>query len=383
MILIKVEVNGFMYSYQYKGTVGSSILLSATTVLPSTTTTSSDTSNVPDTATSITINNINYQRISETILNQSYIQQYLNYLETTDICYQRKNLIGVFTNPQIANSFFFRYRNNTQYYNIFTSSSDIQKTLTNYLKTKEQSAQSGQTQQTVVQTTSQATTIQSNQPAQPIQQVQPAQPVQTTPTTQTVQSTQQSSEGSSTSSSSSTSKVVQQQQQSSFVQQSVVVPQVTQTSSTVRKSVAEVDPNCLCYDRERCLKCSHRFYLNNNQCIQVPAECQSYDQLTGTCLKCLPGFALNSGLCRLEDVAAYFIEGQCVSCFGNYRLVNKRCVYVPVTNVSSPEYIQAKNPLCFSWNGQRCVDCLPGTFLSSRGICELVDPFCSVFDYVQ
>jgi hypothetical protein len=55
---------------------------------------------------------------------------------------------------------------------------------------------------------------------------------------------------------------------------------------------AKVDPHCLCYDLNKCIKCAHRFYLNNNQCVQVPNECLSYDINTGVCLKCLAGFSL-------------------------------------------------------------------------------------------
>lgn len=35
-----------------------------------------------------------------------------------------------------------------------------------------------------------------------------------------------------------------------------------------------------------------------------------------------------------------------------------------------------------SWSNGNCQECLPGTYLSSRKICELIDPFCSIFDYV-
>jgi len=63
-------------------------------------------------------------------------------------------------------------------------------------------------------------------------------------------------------------------------------------------------------------------------------------------------------------------------------MVNKKCVYIPTTNPASPEYVKSKNPLCFTWNGGKCSECLSGTFQSSRGICELIDPFCEVFDYI-
>lgn len=155
-------------------------------------------------------------------------------------------------------------------------------------------------------------------------------------------------------------------------------------SSSQRISSAKVDANCLCYDMDKCLKCAHRFYLSNNQCIQVPKECLSYDTNTGVCVKCLPGYSLQqNGQCRLDDVIAYYYENQCFQCLGDYRLVNQRCVYAPTTDPSSPSFLQTKNPLCLSWDRGSCTECLPGTFLSTRNICELVDPLCLIFDYAQ
>ncbi len=104
------------------------------------------------------------------------------------------------------------------------------------------------------------------------------------------------------------------------------------------------------------MKCSHRYYLNNNQCIQIPMECFSYDISTGVCYTCVPGYQLNAGLCEPEESIAYYFYNQCVSCFGNYKMVNKRCVYSPpIFPVSSFQYIRTKNPLCFTWQGNNCV----------------------------
>ena len=146
-------------------------------------------------------------------------------------------------------------------------------------------------------------------------------------------------------------------------------------------TMVRVDPHCLCYNQDKCMKCAHRFYLQNNQCLQVPNECLSYDINTGACVKCLPGYSLSNGVCQLDDVTAYYYDGQCFQCLGDYRLVNRKCVYAPVTNPKSEQYLQTKNPLCLSWNKELCDECLPGTYLSSRKVCELVDPFCSLFDY--
>ncbi len=64
-------------------------------------------------------------------------------------------------------------------------------------------------------------------------------------------------------------------------------------------------------------------------------------------------------------------------------MVNKRCVYSPPYQPNSPNYIRQKNILCFGWEGMKCVECIPGAFLSKRGVCELIDPFCSLFDYIR
>lgn len=44
-------------------------------------------------------------------------------------------------------------------------------------------------------------------------------------------------------------------------------------------------------------------------------------------------------------------------------------------------YTYDKNPLCYSWQNGQCVQCLAGTFLTARKVCEVVDPFCLIFDY--
>lgn len=100
-------------------------------------------------------------------------------------------------------------------------------------------------------------------------------------------------------------------------------------------------------------------------------------------MSCIPGYSINNnGICQINEATAYYFQGQCISCQAGYTLINQKCVYTPVTNPSSTHYLQAKNPLCISWNNGTCVDCFPGTYQSPRKICELIDPFCAIFDYV-
>ena len=126
------------------------------------------------------------------------------------------------------------------------------------------------------------------------------------------------------------------------------------------------------------MKCAHRFYLNNNQCLPIPKECYSYDIVTGACISCAPGYQFQEGKCKSSEAMAFVIGNQCVTCFNGYKMVNQRCVYSPNTPSSN---LQAKNILCLAWKDSSCVLCTPKTYLSSRGICELVDPFCTQFDY--
>jgi len=102
------------------------------------------------------------------------------------------------------------------------------------------------------------------------------------------------------SSSQASSQIIIQQQTAAQTSQSTVTnSQTTQKPSSSKPYSASqniisanVDPHCLCYQLNKCIKCAHRFYLNNNQCVQIPNECLSYDIHTGVCLKCLPGFTL-------------------------------------------------------------------------------------------
>lgn len=148
-------------------------------------------------------------------------------------------------------------------------------------------------------------------------------------------------------------------------------------SSTVSSIPVNVDKNCLCYEGGNCLKCAHRFFLRNNQCISIPIECASYDIDTGVCHTCVPGYQLNLGICEPEASLVYYFNQQCFSCFPGYKLINNECVWAP--NPSAD--LRTKNILCFAWKGNTCVECMPGTYLSSRKICELIDPFCLSFDY--
>ena len=142
-------------------------------------------------------------------------------------------------------------------------------------------------------------------------------------------------------------------------------------------SSMRADRNCLCYEKDVCMKCAHRYYLKNNQCMAIPTECFSYDVNSGVCYSCNPGFILNGGLCEADRPSVFFDSQKCFACLPGYKVVNNQCVYEPVFSND----IRTKNILCFEWKGTSCVQCMPGTYLSSRNVCELIDPFCRDFDY--
>lgn len=378
-ILFKVQADGLMFSYQYKGSLGSSYALTNTTT-PSAIQTSSDSQNYDTNVKTILSGGVTYQLASTSLTSQSYIQSYLNFLQSNDICYSRVNLVGIYVSSVAPNTLLFRFKNATQFYNIVTNTVEIQRILSIYLS----DSKKGSNQATVTTQTNGTQPTQSTS-ASPTLASQSTLSTQTTQTSTSSASSAQSLPFTTPNVQSTTSQAstVKNQSTISLAQTLTQSSQPTQ-SNAQRISLAKVDVHCLCYDLDKCLKCAHRFYLSNNQCIQVPNECLSYDINTGVCVKCLPGYSLQqNGQCSLDDVIAYYYENQCFQCLGDYRLVNQRCVYAPATDPASPSFLQTKNPLCLSWDRGICTECLPGTFLSTRNICELVDPLCLIFDYSQ
>ena len=116
--------------------------------------------------------------------------------------------------------------------------------------------------------------------------------------------------------------------------------------------------------------------MKQNRCIVIPLECFSYDRKTGVCYSCVPGYEINGGLCEKAKTSVYLFGRECVSCLPGFKMIDNKCVYSPKVGD-----LRSKNVLCFVWEGQSCKECMPGTYLSSRGVCELIDPFCLNFDY--
>lgn len=72
------------------------------------------------------------------VINEAYVQKYLEFLDSTDICYSRSNLVGIYINPSSPRTIFFRFKNATQYYNIVTNTVEIQRILDIYLSDSNQ-----------------------------------------------------------------------------------------------------------------------------------------------------------------------------------------------------------------------------------------------------
>ena len=102
---------------------------------------------------------------------------------------------------------------------------------------------------------------------------------------------------------------------------------------------------CKSYTAGVCTGCSTRYYLDSQQiCQPVNPNCNTYNDKTGGCLSCYPGFGL------IEDT----------------------CLPGIVTN--------AFDPNCNSFKGNDCIKCSKGYFLNSNAKCQAVNPACKTYD---
>lgn len=186
-ILFKVQAGGYFFTYQYRGSLGSSYQLT-TTAQPSVIQTSSDTQNYAAGSKIIVSGGVTYQLAPSSLINEAYIQHYLDFLGSSDICYSRSNLVGIYINPSSPHSIFFRFRNSTQFYNIATNTVEIQRILNIYLSNSTQESQAS------------TTNTSNSQTENSIQTVQPSSSVSTSTqtTTQANTNTQLSSQSQST-----------------------------------------------------------------------------------------------------------------------------------------------------------------------------------------
>lgn len=113
----------------------------------------------------------------------------------------------------------------------------------------------------------------------------------------------------------------------------------------VSNATAVSDPNCRKFlTNDVCSQCSDRYYIGSSGlCTEVNPLCHEYDQSTGLCTTCFPGFTLASGFCNLTT-----------------------------TTLSDPN--------CKTWNGSTCLQCAFGAYFSSNRTCLIANPLCKSFD---
>lgn len=141
-------------------------------------------------------------------------------------------------------------------------------------------------------------------------------------------------------------------------------------SGEVPPNSQNIKQNPLCSDwkQSSCVSCASRAYFDVNRiCQKVSDNCNTWDKLTGECLTCYKGYDLNNGSCvysalntrapedagcrtwnngvctecstnwvfnvnglciPVSDLCKTFDKnGQCLTCYYGYDLVNGSCVY--------------------------------------------------------
>ncbi len=92
--------------------------------------------------------------------------------------------------------------------------------------------------------------------------------------------------------------------------------------------------NCLSYDEFSgdCISCIPGYYLSSNQCIQVSVFCNTYDGATGSCLTCKYGIVLFNSQCTDPNCLNQQING-CLLC-------------KPLFSVNSNNFCALNDPNC-------------------------------------
>lgn len=94
-----------------------------------------------------------------------------------------------------------------------------------------------------------------------------------------------------------------------------------------------------------CIGCSTRYYLDISAiCQPVNPNCNTYDDRTGACLTCYPGFGIIENTCLPGIVSSNF------------------------------------DPNCNTFNGPVCTVCSKNYFLSASGKCTAVNPSCNTYN---
>jgi hypothetical protein len=184
------------------------------------------------------------------------------------------------------------------------------------------------------------------------------------------------------------------------------------SGSCVKGEAPIGDQNCAKYNSNNvCTQCSKGSIFNkNNVCITIDPSCLTYDQNTGACLTCYPGYEINGLTCVVSAIAnntnpycskwqgnkcqtcafGSFFDNNgicvvtdpnckttnnniCTSCYPGYDLTNSNTCTKSVNNNTS-------NPHCSKWENGICTQCPKGAYFNSQNICSLVNPLCFTYD---
>ncbi len=177
-----------------------------------------------------------------------------------------------------------------------------------------------------------------------------------------------------------------------------------------------INRGCRRFDGTNCLECSFRFFRNAaGVCEQVSDLCATWAE-DGACMTCFGGFGISGRECIIVDPftpsvtdlcrefqgrtcircaeRAFFdsngicrevntncqtfdpFDGQCLSCFRGFNLLNGGCEVAPL---EGPSDIGCA---IFDLATDRCTECSFRFFFGANGLCQQVDDFCNGFDFV-
>lgn len=103
---------------------------------------------------------------------------------------------------------------------------------------------------------------------------------------------------------------------------------------------------CKTYNaNKQCVECATRYYLDINAiCQPVNPNCNTYNNKTGACLSCYPGFGIIEDTCLPGIITSNF------------------------------------DPNCNTFSGSDCAVCSKNYYLSTSGRCQAVNPSCNTFN---
>lgn len=128
---------------------------------------------------------------------------------------------------------------------------------------------------------------------------------------------------------------------------------ILSNGSCVITTTPNTDPNCAQRDANNvCTSCYYRYYLNEqNICVAVSDQCNTFDSTSGKCL----------------------------SCFGGYTLTKGSCVVSFQSNPAPPS-----DPNCAVWSDSRCIACVPWTYYDSLlNSCQQVSALCKTYNSIN